>query len=169
MTESPVKDYKTLALADVISSFEECAGLRCTSVGEDGDVLILGHHDEAACWAAFAALTGDDSGPDYYDLRQTQVGWANHSEGCEVVACSCADDRCDACNKGEHDACSEPDDCVCASWDHDAVCRCECYCDEYAWWVSDVRVNGEPATWVSWSYKKAAAQRAADSPSGVTS
>lgn len=162
MSEQVIEAPRALALEDVIDSYEIHAGLRCAQVGDDGDVLILGHHDDAACWAAYEALTGDDEGPVYHDLKRTQVAWSSHSEGCELVDCACERDNvCNGCRAGTHDACEPFCECD-ADYDHERPetwpCSCECYCDEYAWWVSEVRANGEPATWVQWSFAKASAE-----------
>ncbi|MDN4174715.1 hypothetical protein QWY28_17270 [Nocardioides sp. SOB77] len=163
---------RALSLDEVLGSFSTYAGVRCTAVGEDGDVLVLGHHDDAAVWAAVASLTGDDAPSVDHDLSRVQVAWSNHSEGCELVDCACSEDDCSPCRNGNHDAC-EADGCVCRDDDHDRgpECSCECYCDEYAWWVSEVSANGEPATWVrySWTKAKAAAdaRRAASPPDEV--
>lgn len=159
-----VEPYRAFTIAEVLESFELHEGVRIAGVGEDGDTLILGQPDEPTCWSAFEKLTGEADAADHYDLRRVQVAFANHSEGCEAVECSCEeDDTCELCREGRHEECT--DSCLCADdYEHDRPakwpCACdeECYCDEYGWWVGEVAANGEPATWVSYSYKKARAR-----------
>jgi hypothetical protein len=160
---------KTLDPADL--DFQPLStGARATAIGEDGDVLILGHLDDDAAWATFVAWrtyydgdTPDDGDRPYYDINRRHASFSDHSEGCELVDCACDEQACDPCRAGNHDGCSDADYCECAAgYDHEFEgawpCNCECHCDEYAWWVSATKPGtGHPVTWVSYSYAKAKA------------
>ena len=141
------------------------SGVRAASVGEDGDVMFMGHHDDDTAWALYVEfqtyeqgscdLTLEDS--KVYDIERRYAAFSDHSEGCELVDCACDEDACEACRAGKHDECAD-DLCECSSgYDHDFdgpwPCSCECYCDEYAWWVSATK-SGHEVTWVRWSWAK---------------
>lgn len=166
-------EFKTYDPDELTESWGTYNGLRLTRVGEDDDILILGHHDDETAWAAWAAYAreynglDDDAGhpSESYDLIPSYATFSDHSEECELVACSCADQACPACRRGAHGECEGSPACECPDWDHErdwaAQCTsCECYCDEYAWWVAEVK-NGHPVMWVRWSYPKARARREA--------
>lgn len=157
--------------------FTTDAGVTAWNIGEDGDVLLLGHHDDDAAWAAYVAWSlwyvGEephDSAREVYDITRRYAAFSDHSEGCDLVECHCEEEACEACRTGNHDGCTEPDYCECATgYDHDFKgpwpCRCECYCDEYSWWVSTTK-SGHEVTWISFSYEKSKALRDAASRPG---
>lgn len=158
---------KTLDPAD-LSMTLLASGVRATTCGEDGDVMLMGHHDDQTAWALFAEyrlrydgeeLTLDDAKT--YDIERRYAEFSDHSEGCEQQECECeSDEVCVMCRHLDHDAC-EGQDCLCADdYDHerpkDWPCSCECGCDEYAWWANATK-SGHEVTWVRWSWQKSRA------------
>lgn len=146
------------------------SGVRVSSVGEDGDVLLMGHHDDQTALALFAefqryengeTLTEDDL--EVYVVERRYAAFSDHSEACDLVDCTCDDRACKPCRSGDHGGCDEPEHCECKDDDHEVEgpwpCSCECYCDDYAWWVSDTR-SGHEATWIRYSFDKFKARRA---------
>lgn len=145
------------------------SGVRATEIGEDGNVLLLGHHGDRRALGLFAEfslyrdgyeMTEDDLS--VYDVRRSHASFSDHSEGCERVNCECEqDDCCIECRYLNHDEC-DGQDCLCADdWDHDRPkewpCSCECYCDEYGWWAAETK-SGHEVTWVTYSWTKAKAK-----------
>lgn len=143
------------------------SGVRVSQVGEDGDVLLIGHHDDATAWSLYAEWTGYYDGIEVtlddakvYDIKRRFASFSNHSEACELIDCQCPERACTSCLAGKHDECTDKD-CECADdWDHDhpgtSSCFCECYCDEFAWWVNETK-SGHEVTWVRYSPVKAKA------------
>lgn len=146
-------------------------GVRASSVGEDGDVMLMGHHDDAAAWALYVEFQTYEQGScdltmedrQVYDIERKYAAFSDHSEACDMVDCTCDDRACKPCREGSHDVCDELDHCECkGEYDHEFdgpwPCSCECYCDEYAWWVSATK-SGHEVTWVRWSWAKDRARR----------
>lgn len=165
---------KTLDPAD-LGMHLTASGTRVSEVGEDGDVMLMGHHDDRTALGLFAefrryndgeTLTEDDLRD--YDVERRYATFSNHSEGCELDECECeSDEVCVPCRHLDHDAC-EGQDCLCADdYDHerpkDWPCSCECYCDEYAWWAN-ATTSGHEVTWVRWSWQKSKARRVSSRP-----
>lgn len=142
-------------------------GIRVCEIGEDGDFLILGHHDDEAAWRAFAQYQAMEGNGNYtwddaksYDVTRGHAVFSDHNEGCERVTCSCFEDEvCAPCHEKRHDECDGESVCECSGgYDHDLPdgpwpCGCECNCDEYRWWVI-ATTTGHPVTWIRWSYTK---------------
>lgn len=171
MTHPAEKDTrpKTLDPAD-LGMHLLASGVRASSVGEDGDVILMGHHDDQTALVLFAefqryengeTLTADDL--EVYEVTRRYAAFSDHSEACDLVDCTCDDRACKPCWGGDHAGCDEPDHCECSDDGHDFdgpwPCSCECYCDEYAWWVSATK-SGHEVTWVRYSLDKFNARRA---------
>ena len=157
--------------------FLTASGVRVATIGEDGDVLLLGHHDDRAAWSLFADFRSRYDGEELswedmevHDIERKYASFSDHSEGCCLMDCDCeADDVCGPCLAKNHDGCESP--CLCADdYEHDRPsewpCSCECYCDEYAWWV-DTTKSGHEVTWVRFSYAKDAERRKRHMPPGL--
>ncbi len=149
-----------------LPGFKVCGGIRVASIGEDGDVLLIGHHDPDAAWSAFADYqvhmgywaTVEDEPREDYQVRQAHAAFSRHSEGCEDQA----PEVCAACAAEDHDSCAPP--CLCEDdYDHDdegpSATPVPCTCDEeYAWWVSESK-TGEPVTWIIYDWTAARERR----------
>lgn len=167
MTRNADKDVPKVLDPNDLQMHQLASGVRVNSVGEDGDVMLMGHHEDVKAFALFAewkryydgdTLTWEDS--KVYDIERKYATFSDHSEGCEKVNCGCEDDVCEPCRTGKHDGC-DGDSCECAAgYDHDFAgpfpCTCECFCDEYAWWVIGSKA-GHEVTWVRWSWAKSKA------------
>lgn len=75
---------------------------------------------------------------------------------------------CPQCQTGAHDACPGEHECECADgYDHEAtstwLCGCECWCEDFAWFVEGAK-SGHEVTWVRWSPAKAEAARTSAAP-----
>lgn len=148
------------------------SGHRAADLGDDGNVMILGHLDDVTALAAYAEHQRYNSGDDlsaedlkFYDVSREQVVFVDHDEGCEAVCCACEEQVCDACREGGHDACDGCCECL-DGFGHElpssGICACECYCDDYAWWAINVKPgHGHPVTVIRYSWKKAREMRSA--------
>lgn len=153
-------------------------GVRASSVGEDGDVMLMGHHDDLTAWALYIEFQTYEQGScdlmledrEVYEIERCYAAFSDHSEACDLVDCVCDEKACAPCRSGDHVACTDPDACECATdYDHEFegafACTCECYCDEFAWWVSATK-SGHEVTWVRWSWAKNKARQMRTPPAG---
>lgn len=153
-------------------------GIRLHAVGEEGDLLILGHHDDTTAIEALAAfqawhvgetLSEGDRG--LYDVERSFASFSDHNPDCELACCTCEEEACESCRRGAHTDCSaqggiSDEYCLCEDdYDHEiatgqsinASCGCECWCDEHLWWAFPTRV-GHEVTWVRYSHARARAR-----------
>lgn len=151
---------------------DEFDGIRACTIGEDGDVLLIGHWSEGLTWQAFKALRRYEAGEwdegdpsEIYKFTRGHAHFSDHSEACATVDCSCVEDSCcEPCQGGRHEDCN--DSCLCADdFEHDVpeghdwhTCQDDCCCDEYAWWVSEAK-SGYEVTWIRYDWEKARALR----------
>jgi hypothetical protein len=77
-----------------LSGFTEIYGMRVSTIGEDGDMVILGHHETAYALAAFTGYSVDTLGlSDIYDglqpdpgptaTKAIKRGWASLKTACD--------------------------------------------------------------------------------------